>query len=89
MAKMVSISFKDNEMDLYEYLKGKSSPSIYIKDMLRSEARKGDKGDNVKDDIKNDKTVDDDKGVKEKEKDKEVPQPQNTINLSSIMSVVR
>lgn len=35
MAKMIPISFKDSEEDLYKYLKGKSSPSIYIKEMLR------------------------------------------------------
>ena len=37
MAKMISISFKDNEEALYNYLKGKSSPSIYVKDILMKE----------------------------------------------------
>lgn len=37
MAKMISISFKDNEEALYKYLKSKSSPSIYVKDILMKE----------------------------------------------------
>lgn len=34
---MISISFKDNEEELYKYLKSKSSPSIYVKDILMKE----------------------------------------------------
>ena len=37
MAKMVTLSFKDTEIDLYKYIKSKSSPSAYIKDLIEKE----------------------------------------------------
>lgn len=40
--KVITISFKNNddELELYEYLKSKSSPSIYVKELLERD-RKG------------------------------------------------
>lgn len=37
MAMKIPISFKESEKDLYEFLQGKMSPSIYIKEILRKE----------------------------------------------------
>ena len=34
--KKIGISFKDTENDLYEFVKGKLSPSIYIKELIKS-----------------------------------------------------
>lgn len=34
---MVTLSFKDTEIDLYKYIKSKSSPSAYIKDLIEKE----------------------------------------------------
>ncbi len=33
--KKIGISFKDTENDLYEFVKGKLSPSIYIKELIK------------------------------------------------------
>ena len=38
----ISISFKENESDLYNFLKNKRSPSNYIKDLLEEEMKKRD-----------------------------------------------
>lgn len=35
MAKPISLSFKDTEQDIYDFVKSKSSPSGYIKDLLK------------------------------------------------------
>lgn len=37
MAKKVSISFKENEMDLYDYLMSKISPSYFLKTLIKKE----------------------------------------------------
>ena len=37
MALKINISFKDTEKDLYDYLKSKMSPSIYLKEYLQKE----------------------------------------------------
>lgn len=36
----ISISFKENENDLYNFLKNKRSPSNYVKDLLEEEMKK-------------------------------------------------
>lgn len=36
----ISISFKENESDLYNFLKSKRSPSNFIKDLLEEEMKK-------------------------------------------------
>ena len=38
----ISISFKENENDLYNFLKNKRSPSNYVKDLLEEEMKKKD-----------------------------------------------
>ena len=38
--KKIPISFKKNEIELYNYLKWKRSPSIYIKDILEKEMQR-------------------------------------------------
>ena len=35
--KKIGISFKDSEIDLYEFVKGKLSPSIYIKELIQKD----------------------------------------------------
>lgn len=40
MAKELRITFKDNETDLYEYLKGKSSPSVFLKNLADIERKR-------------------------------------------------
>lgn len=37
MAKQVSLSFKEDEMELYNFIKSKSSPSIYIKELVEKD----------------------------------------------------
>ena len=39
MAKELRITFKESEMYLYEYIKQKSSPSAFLKDLAASEQR--------------------------------------------------
>ena len=40
MAKELRITFKENEMYLYEYIKQKSSPSAFLKDLAAIEQRR-------------------------------------------------
>lgn len=40
MAKEIRITFKESELDLYEYVKGKSSPSAFLKDLATLEQKK-------------------------------------------------
>lgn len=35
--KKIGISFKDTESYLYEFVKGKLSPSIYIKELIKKD----------------------------------------------------
>ncbi|MDC4241663.1 MULTISPECIES: hypothetical protein [Clostridium] len=35
--KKIGISFKDTEIELYEFVKGKLSPSIYIKELIKKD----------------------------------------------------
>lgn len=35
--KKIGISFKDTENDLYDFLKEKLSPSIYIKELIKKD----------------------------------------------------
>lgn len=35
--KKIGISFKDTEIDLYEFVKDKLSPSIYIKELIKKD----------------------------------------------------
>ena len=39
MAKAISLSFKENEQDLYDYLTGKRSPSNYIKELIENDMK--------------------------------------------------
>lgn len=36
MAKQISLSFKEHEMEMYNFIKSKSSPSIYIKELIKN-----------------------------------------------------
>lgn len=40
--KKIGISFKDTEMNLYEYVKNQLSPSIYIKQLIKADMEKED-----------------------------------------------
>lgn len=40
MAKELRITFKESEMHLYEYIKQKSSPSAFLKDLAAIEQRR-------------------------------------------------
>lgn len=40
MAMKVSVSFKESEKDMYEYLNSQLSPSIYIKQLVKNEMEK-------------------------------------------------
>ena len=40
MAKELRITFKESEMYLYEYIKQKSSPSAFLKDLAAIEQRR-------------------------------------------------
>ena len=40
MAKEIRITFKETELDLYDYVKGKSSPSAFLKDLATLEQKK-------------------------------------------------
>lgn len=40
MAKELRITFKESEMSLYEYIKQKSSPSAFLKDLAAIEQRR-------------------------------------------------
>ena len=40
MAKEIRITFKESENDLYDYVKGKSSPSAFLKDLATLEQKK-------------------------------------------------
>ena len=40
MAKELTITFKESEMYLYEYIKQKSSPSAFLKDLAAIEQRR-------------------------------------------------
>lgn len=40
MAKEIRITFKETELDLYDYVKGKSSPSAFLKDLATLERKK-------------------------------------------------
>ena len=42
MAKELRITFKDSESHLYEYIKGKSSPSAFLKDLATIEKKRED-----------------------------------------------
>lgn len=37
MAKVITLSFKDTELELYEYVKSKTSPSAYIKELIQKD----------------------------------------------------
>lgn len=39
----VSVSFKDHEKDLYDYLKTKRSISVYLKDLIEADMKKNKK----------------------------------------------
>lgn len=45
MPKIV-ISFKDQEKDLYDFLKSQLSPSIYVKEMLKDKMKDNNNDDN-------------------------------------------
>lgn len=72
MAKQISLSFKENEMDMYAYLKSKSSPSIYIKELVERDMGKVVR---VKEEVVE---------IKEEVKEK---QEQNNISLSALRGV--
>lgn len=78
MAKMIPVSFKDNklEQDMYVYVKGKYSPSAYIKELITKDMNGIEVG--VKNDLNDTK----------KEK-KEVTDKPNNINLSALKSIGR
>lgn len=40
--KKVGISFKDKEIDLYNFLMNQISPSVYIKQLLKEQIKKED-----------------------------------------------
>lgn len=40
--KKIGISFKENEVDLYEFVKGKLSASIYIKELIQKDMENED-----------------------------------------------
>lgn len=40
MALKVNISFKENEKDMYDFLKSKLSPSVYLKEYIQSQMEK-------------------------------------------------
>lgn len=40
MAKQICLSFKEYEMKIYDYIKGKSSPSVYIKELVERDINK-------------------------------------------------
>lgn len=37
MAKVITLSFKDTELELYKYVKTKTSPSAYIKELIQKD----------------------------------------------------
>lgn len=69
MAKQIPVSFKEHELDLYNYVKSKSSPSIYIKELIEQDRNKSGNAITLKDELKEE--------VKEKPK-------QNNMNLSAL-----
>lgn len=75
MAKMITLSFKDNEMELYQYVKSKSSPSIYIKDLISKEISGGVTCDGKKD--------------KDRDEDNTKETKSTSINLSALKSMGR
>ncbi len=42
MAKELRITFKDSELELYNYIKSKSSPSAFLKDLAAFERKRED-----------------------------------------------
>lgn len=38
--KKIGISFKDSEIELYEFIKSQLSPSIYIKQLIKDQMEK-------------------------------------------------
>lgn len=42
MAKELRITFKDSEFELYNYIKSKSSPSAFLKDLAAFERKRED-----------------------------------------------
>lgn len=42
MAKELRITFKDSELELYNYIKSKSSPSAFLKDLAAFEQKRED-----------------------------------------------
>ena len=52
MAKQIPVSFKEHELDLYNYVKSKSSPSIYIKELIEQDRNKSGNTIKIKEDVK-------------------------------------
>lgn len=48
MDMKISVSFKESEMEIYKYLKSQLSASIYIKQLIIEEMKKGDYKTNSK-----------------------------------------
>ena len=42
MALKVNISFKESERDMYDFLKSKLSPSVYLKEYIQSQMIKSE-----------------------------------------------
>ena len=54
----IAISFKDNEADLYNFLKEKRSPSCYIKDILEKEMQQNNNSESTKKEVNNNNSND-------------------------------
>jgi hypothetical protein len=57
MAKEIRITFKESENDLYDYVKGKSSPSAFLKDLATLEQKRENLYLTINTVIPNDNTI--------------------------------
>lgn len=76
MSKQIPLSFKDNEQDLHNFLKEKSSPSAYVKELLKIAKEVEKRGGNIYS-IKENDNCKKDNNIKE-------TKTKNTINLSTL-----
>ena len=57
MAKEIRITFKESENDIYDYVKGKSSPSAFLKDLATLEQKRENLYLTINTVIPNDNTI--------------------------------
>lgn len=85
MAKPIPLSFKENEIELYNFIKSKSSPSAYMKELLKIAKCTEDNGGNIYSFDSNNKIKDDKDSNIHKNKH-EQSKPANSVKLSSVMA---